>query len=147
MDENSLKIDNQICFPFYAVTRLIVRAYQPHLDKLGITYPQYLVLMVLWEKDHLPVKIISKKLLLDTNTLTPLLKRIEKNGLIARKRSEKDERSVIVSLETKGMKLKKEALKIPEQMLAMYKNTDVSIDEMLQLKKTISKMLAVLDKK
>lgn len=147
MDENSLKIDNQICFPFYAVTRLIVRAYQPHLEKLGITYPQYLVLMVLWEKDNLPVKIISKKLLLDTNTLTPLLKRMEKNGLIARKRSEKDERSVIISLETKGTDLKKEALKIPEQMLALYKNSDVSIDEMLQLKQTISKMLAVLDKK
>ena len=78
MDYEQLKLDNQLCFPLYAASRLIIRAYQPFLEKLGITYPQYLVLMVLWEHKELTVSEISSKLFLKTNTLTPLLKRMEK---------------------------------------------------------------------
>ena len=96
MEYENLKLENQICFPVYAASRLITREYQPLLDKLGITYPQYLVLMVLWENDRLQVNDIAKKLILNTNTITPLLKRMEKQGLIIRKRSEQDERSVLV---------------------------------------------------
>lgn len=78
MEEDQLLLENQVCFPIYSVSRLITKAYQPHLDKMGITYPQYLVLMVLWEKDKLPVNSISEQLMLNTNTLSPLLKNMEK---------------------------------------------------------------------
>ena len=77
MDYEQLKLENQLCFPFYAVSRLIIRAYQEDLDRLGITYPQYLVMMVLWEKDGISVNEIAEKLILNTNTVTPLLKRME----------------------------------------------------------------------
>src|SRR5690554_1474730 len=82
MEEDQLLLENQVCFPIYSVSRLITKAYQPHLDKMGITYPQYLVLMVLWEKDKLPVNSISEQLMLKTNTLSPLLKRMEKMELL-----------------------------------------------------------------
>ncbi len=75
-----LKLENQLCFPVYAASRLITREYQPFLDRLGITYPQYLVLMILWEEDGVPVNDIAKKLILNTNTITPLLKRMEKDA-------------------------------------------------------------------
>ena len=95
MEYEQLKLENQLCFPVYAASRLITREYQPFLDKLKITYPQYLVLMVLWEHGSLPVNDIAKKLILNTNTITPLLKRMEQQGLIIRNRSDKDERKVM----------------------------------------------------
>ena len=95
---NQLKLENQLCFPVYAASRLIIREYQPYLDKLKITYPKYLVLMILWEKDAVPVNDIAKKLILNTNTITPLLKRMEKQGLVKRERSVEDERKVIIQL-------------------------------------------------
>jgi hypothetical protein len=88
MKFEQLKLENQLCFPVYAASRLIIREYQPYLDKLGITYPQYLVLMVLWETNHVSVNEISQKLILNTNTVTPLLKRMESQGIINRQRSE-----------------------------------------------------------
>ena len=99
MEENNhqLKLENQICFPLYSVSRLLIQQYKPLLDELDITYPQYLVLLVLWEKNEIPVKDISEKLLLETNTLTPLLKRMETKGFIKRNRSTTDERMVIIS--------------------------------------------------
>ena len=103
MDYAQLKLENQICFPLYAASRLVTREYQPHLDKLGITYPQYLVLMVLWENNGLTVNDISEKLILNTNTLTPLLKRMEKQQLLSRRRDVADERKVLISLTEKGM--------------------------------------------
>src|SRR5690554_1451847 len=113
MEEDQLLLENQVCFPIYSVSRLITKAYQPHLDKMGITYPQYLVLMVLWEKDKLPVNSISEQLMLNTNTLSPLLKRMEKMELLERRRSPQDERSVIVELTKKGLELKNMAKPIP----------------------------------
>ena len=98
MEFEHLKLSNQLCFPVYAASRLITREYQPFLDKLGITYPQYLVLLVLWETDGVPVSDISAKLILNTNTLTPLLKRMESMDIISRKRSEVDETKVIINL-------------------------------------------------
>ena len=102
MEYEQLKLENQLCFPFYAVSRLIIRAYQEDLDRLGITYPQYLVLMVLWEKDGISVNEISEKLILNTNTVTPLLKRMEAMQLITRTPSTVDQRKIIIQLTSQG---------------------------------------------
>ena len=104
-----LQLDNQICFRLYTAARLITQAYTPMLTELGITYPQYLVLMVLWEKDCQPVNDIAHRLLLETNTVTPLLQRMEKLGLVERKQGEKDKRQHIISLTTKGKGLEQKA--------------------------------------
>ncbi len=107
-----LKLDNQICFRVYTAARLITQAYTPMLNQLGITYPQYLVLMVLWEKDHQPVNDIAHRLLLETNTVTPLLQRMEKLGIVTRKRGEEDKRQQIVSLTQKGIDMEEQAYNI-----------------------------------
>ncbi len=104
-----LKLDNQICFRIYTASRLIIQAYTPILNKLGITYPQYLVLMVLWEQDVQPVNDIAHRLMLETNTVTPLLQRMEKLGIISRKKGEKDKRQQIVSLTKKGKAMEQQA--------------------------------------
>ena len=104
-----LQLDNQICFRLYTAARLVTQAYTPILTALGITYPQYLVLMVLWEKDNQPVNDIARRLLLETNTVTPLLQRMEKLGIVSRKKGERDRRQQIVSLTPKGKALEEEA--------------------------------------
>ena len=104
-----LQLDNQICFRLYTATRLVTQAYTPILTALGITYPQYLVLMVLWEKDNQPVNDIARRLMLETNTVTPLLQRMEKLGIVSRKKGEQDKRQQIVSLTPKGKQLEEEA--------------------------------------
>ena len=104
-----LRLDKQICFRLYTAARLITQAYTPLLNKLGITYPQYLVLMVLWEKDNQPVNDIAHRLVLETNTVTPLLQRMEKLGIISRKKGEQDKRQQIVSLTKKGKALEEKA--------------------------------------
>jgi DNA-binding MarR family transcriptional regulator len=112
-----LKLDNQVCFRLYTASRLVMQAYTPVLSQLGITYPQYLVLMVLWEKDGQPVNDIARRLLLETNTVTPLLQRMEKQGIVTRKRGELDKRQHIVSLTGKGRALEQQACDtIPEGM-------------------------------
>ena len=107
-----LRLDKQICFRLYTAARLITQAYTPLLNELGITYPQYLVLMVLWEKDCQPVNDIAHRLLLETNTVTPLLQRMEKLGIVVRKRGEEDKRQQIVSLTKKGKAMEKQAFSI-----------------------------------
>jgi len=104
-----LQLDNQICFRLYTAARLVTQAYTPTLTALGITYPQYLVLMVLWEKDNQPVNDIAHRLMLETNTVTPLLQRMEKLGIVSRKKGEQDKRQQIVSLTPKGKALEEEA--------------------------------------
>ena len=117
MAHAELQLDNQICFRLYTASRLITQAYTPMLTALGITYPQYLVLMVLWEKDNQPVNDIAHRLLLETNTITPLLQRMEKLGIVSRKKGEQDKRQQIVSLTKKGKQLEEEAYaKIPSGM-------------------------------
>jgi len=111
-----LKLDNQLCFPLYALSREIIQRYRPHLDEIGLTYPQYLVLMVLWENDKQTVNQIGHKLLLDSGTLTPLLKRLEQKEIVLRQRSTVDERVVEISLTTIGIELKKKAKCIPEKL-------------------------------
>ena len=108
-----LKLDNQLCFRLYTAARLIAGAYGPYFESLGITYPQYLVLLVLWEKDRQPVNDIAKRLHLETNTVTPLLQRMEKAGLIERKRGESDTRQRIVSLTSRAYAMREQAKDIP----------------------------------
>lgn len=134
MDSNQLKLDNQICFPIYAASRLIIREYQPYLDKLGITYPQYLVLMVLWETDGIPVSEISRRLILNTNTVTPLLKRMETQGLITRERSAEDERRVIVRLTPTGEEMRFSAASIPAALVAGLVPTAVNLNDLQAIK-------------
>lgn len=142
-----LQLNNQICFPLYSVSRLITKAYKPYLDELELTYPQYLVLMVLWENDNLPVNQISKKLLLDTNTLSPLLKRMEKMELVQRARSLPDERCVIVQLTGKGKKLKAKAASVPEKLLSVLLTEKVELSEILQLKDMLNEWIDILSNK
>lgn len=145
MAYEQLKLGNQLCFPVYAASRLIIREYQPHLDKLGITYPQYLVLMVLWEDDNLTVNDIARRLILNTNTVTPLLKRMEQQGIIVRKRSDEDERKVIVQLTKKGSKMQEEAARIPESLLSRLGDSNLDMDELLRLKESLNSIIRFLD--
>lgn len=142
----NLKLENQLCFPVYAASRLITREYQPFLDAVGITYPQYLVLMVLWENDGLSVNEIAKKLILNTNTITPLLKRMEKQDLIIRKRSENDERKVLVQLTHKGIQLQEEAAKIPEELVKRLSDSKLNVDDFLKLKDALHTLISFLTK-
>lgn len=111
-----MKLENQLCFPLYAGAKEVVKKYKPYLDKIGLTYTQYIVMMVMWERKSVNVKILGECLYLDSGTLTPLLKKLEGIGLVTRERSEKDERNLIVSITQKGESLKKQAKTIPEQM-------------------------------
>ena len=111
-----LKLENQLCFRLYAASRLVTQAYTPFLSKLGITYPQYLVLLVLWEKNEQPVNDLAKRLHLETNTVTPLLQRMEKEGLVSRRKGKEDGRQVLVSLTDQGRALEREAAHIPHQV-------------------------------
>ena len=144
--EEQLKLENQICFPIYSVSRLITRAYKPYLEQLGLTYPQYLVLLVLWEENQLSVNKIGRKLLLNTNTLSPLIKRMEKNELLTRTRSNDDERTVLVSLTEKGLSLKDKASSIPQDLLNTLINEDVELSDIILLKKTLDSWINILSK-
>jgi DNA-binding MarR family transcriptional regulator len=146
MEYEQLKLENQLCFPVYAASRLITREYQPFLDKLKITYPQYLVLMVLWENDSLPVNDIAKRLILNTNTITPLLKRMEQQGLIVRTRSDKDERKVLISLTEEGYNLKVEAAQIPEELIKRLSDSDLKIENLVKLKESLNSLISLLSK-
>lgn len=111
-----LKLENQFCFPLYAASRKIVKAYTPYLKPLNITYTQYITLMVLWEEKEMRIGDLGKKLFLDTGTLTPLLKKMEDAGLLTRTRSKEDERVVFIKITDKGMELRCKAREIPKQM-------------------------------
>lgn len=141
-----LKLENQICFPLYAVSRLVVQQYRPLLDELGITYPQYLVLLVLWENPEMPVKQISEKLFLESNTLTPLLKRMESNGFVKRSRSSTDERVVLVSLTKKGHQSRQKAVEIPEKLQQKLGCLPIEDEDMFTLKHILDKLLAAAKK-
>ena len=135
-----LKLDNQLCFRLYTASRLVAGAYGPYFEQLGITYPQYLVLLVLWEQDRQPVNDIAKRLHLETNTVTPLLQRMEKAGLIARKRGEKDSRQRIVSLTPQAIAMREKAKEIPNQLTAEIAKY-VSLDEMMALIPSLDKLI------
>lgn len=141
--QESLKLQNQLCFPLYVIAKEITGLYRPFLDELDITYPQYLVMMVLWENDGLSVNHIGEKLYLDSGTLTPLLKRLETKGFITRKRKKEDERVVEVFLTETGKTLQAKACEIPEKI---YKKIDASEQDWLDLKKSVQKILTKIEK-
>ena len=114
---NSLKIDNLLCFPLYACSKEMIKIYTPYLEKLGLTYTQFITMAVLWEQKSLTVKELGKHLYLDSGTLTPLLKKLEEKGFVTRRRSLEDERSLIVTITEKGELLKIEAADIPNKVL------------------------------
>ena len=112
--DGRFKLDNQLCFRLYTASRLITQAYHPLLAGFGLTYPQYLVLMVLWEKDSQPVNDIAKRLMLETNTVTPLLKRMEGEGILTRTKGKEDARQIIVKLTRKGKEMQEKLRDVPE---------------------------------
>jgi DNA-binding MarR family transcriptional regulator len=132
-----LKLDNQLCFQLYTSSRLMTRLYKPLLDPHHITYPQYLVLLVLFETEGMTVKALGKKLLLDSGTLTPLLKRMEKSGIVTRNRSETDERQVIVNLTEYGLDLEQKLECVP---LALSQAYEIDLDEITRLRETLKKL-------
>ncbi len=116
MAYDNLKLENQLCFPLYACSKEVIRRYKPFLEELNLTYTQYLVMLVLWEKEGLSVKEIGEMLFLDSGTLTPVLKKLESQGIICRERSSKDERSIKINLTEKGLKLEESASDIPQKI-------------------------------
>ena len=135
---NSLELKNQLCFPIYLCSKEIIRKYTPMLNELNLTYTQYIVMMYFWEKKESNVKEISKTLLLDSSTLTPILKKLEIKGFITRTRSKIDERNLDISITEKGMKLRDKALNIPKNM---SKCINLSIKETEMLYNLIYKVL------
>lgn len=135
--DESLFLENQLCFALYSSSLTMSKAYQPLLKKLGVTYPQYLVLLILWQADKIPVSTLGQQLYLDSGTLTPLLKRLEAAELIKRQRSSRDERQVIVSLTIKGRNLRKTASELPKKILCAI---DSSATEATLLARSLKKL-------
>lgn len=129
-DKNCLRLDKQICFPLYAASRKVTKLYGPLLKPLGLTYTQYLLMLVLWEEDDLTVGEICKRLRLDSGTITPVIKKMEKEGLVHRERSEQDSRVVVVKLNEKGKKLEEKARDIPKKI---YSCVDLPEDKLKML--------------
>lgn len=135
--KDSLKLENQLCFAVYALSREIIKIYRPFLDHLGLTYTQYLVMIVLWEKDGVPLKDLGKSLNLDSGTLTPLLKKLEQEGLLLRKRDYKDERNLLIFLTDEGRELLKKAEEVPQKVRCRVPMSDEEIFEMRRKLQTI----------
>jgi len=135
--EEALQLDHQLCFALYSASLAMTKLYKPLLDELGLTYPQYLVMLVLWEGDGLMVSELGQRLYLDSGTLTPLLKRLESNGLISRMRAVEDERRVHIHLTAIGRKLKARAAKVPACVLAA---SQCSLPELVQLTRQVREL-------
>lgn len=136
--EEILKIENQLCFPLYAAAKEVVRRYRPLLDPLGLTYTQYITMMILWEHRSITVSKLGDKLYLDSGTLTPMLKKMEQSGWIIRTRSKEDERKVLVTITTKGEALYYKALEVPKAMAQCVK---LDSAESLELYRLLYKLL------
>jgi MarR family transcriptional regulator, organic hydroperoxide resistance regulator len=142
-EEEGLQLDNQLCFKLYAASRAVIRAYKPMLDQLGLTYPQYLAMLVLWEWQQQPpalptVKALGERLLLDSGTLTPLLKRLEQQGLLLRKRSRSDEREVHLALTAAGGALREQVLPLKQQLLC---ERGIDLDSVAALRSQLGLLL------
>ncbi len=135
---DGLKLENQVCFPLYAASREVIKRYRPYLDKIGLTYTQYVTMMVLWSEKQINVKELGKKLYLDSGTLTPVLKSLEAKGLVRRNRSKEDERVLIVEITPEGETLKEHAKDIP---YSVAKCVSLSSDESVQLYSLLYKLL------
>ena len=139
----SLKLDEQICFPLYVLSKEITGLYRPILQELDLTYPQYLVMMVLWEQEGLTVSAIGEKLFLDSGTLTPVLKRLESKGLINRIRNKRDERMVLLFLTEQGKDLRQQACCIPQKLLSQI---NIKIEDLENFKETLTHLINNLKK-
>lgn len=140
-ENNLLALDKQLCFRIYSLNKTMTKLYAPLLKSIGLTYPQYLVMLVLWEANNsgVPVKHLSERLDLDTGTLSPLLKRMEQAELVSRVRSQSDERSVTITLTQKGKALREEAACIPEKL---FHQTGMSVEELSDIQGKLDMLLA-----
>ena len=139
--EDPLGLDNQLCFALYSSSLLMTKLYKPLLDEIGLTYPQYLAMLALWEENGITVSRLGERLYLDSGTLTPLLKRLEKAGLVKRERNEKDERQVLVRVTPEGKALKRQAAGIPRKVAIA---SGMSLEEILNLRKRLKKLRGAL---
>ena len=137
LTEETLKLDNQLCFSLYATSKEIIRRYKPLLDKFDITYTQYITLLVLWEQDGLTVKTLGERLYLDSGTLTPLLTKLESKGLIIKQKDTKDSRETTIHLTGKGRELKEKIIVVPSSMGACVK---LDFDDFVLLQKLLRKV-------
>ncbi len=137
-----LKLNNQLCFPLYACSKEVVRRYKPYLDDIDLTYTQYIAMLVLWEREQVTVKELGELLFLDSGTLTPVLKKLEKKGYLTRERSKEDERILMVTVSDQGMKLREQAVEIPQKMGCCL---DLSREEVEQLYQLLYKVLGKLE--
>ncbi len=136
---DALKLENQLCFPLYACAREVVKMYRPYLDELGLTYTQYIAMMVFWEMGECSAKELGEKLFLDSGTLTPVLKSLEKKGLVKRERSSSDERLLNVRITEKGMELRERAVEVPGKIAGCI---DLDGEEAMKLYRTLYKILS-----
>ncbi|MBR1785234.1 MAG: MarR family transcriptional regulator [Bacteroidales bacterium] len=142
-----LKLDNQICFRIYTAQRLLTQAYRPLLEPIGLTYPQYLVMLVLWEKDNQLVGNLCRRLMLDTNTITPLLQRMEKAGLVVRTHGIADGRQTLVSLTKKGRSIEEQAKDVPACLTQCWQGEEMpSLEAVQQFVATLDTMINMLKK-
>ncbi len=140
-----LKLDNQLCFPLYALAKEVIKQYRPYLEEINLTYTQYIAMMVIWEQEKVNVKELGKKLYLDSGTLTPVLKSLEAKGFVTRYRSAEDERILMVEITDKGTALKDKAVRIPGQMVA---NIELSLEDATVMHRQLYNLLNQLtDKK
>lgn len=139
--ENPLLLDNQLCFALYSASLQMTKLYKPLLDEIGLTYPQYVTMLSLWETDGVTVGALGERLFLDSGTLTPLLKRLETAGLVTRTRNAEDERQVLIRLTAKGRSLKQKAQCIPQEIGA---RGGLTVQEFLTLRKTLKKLRGAL---
>jgi len=146
VNNDCLKLKNQLCFPIYVSSREIIKAYKPYLEKLDLTYTQYIVMLVLWEQKEVTVKKLGECLCLDSGTLTPLLKKLEKKGFVTRNRSFEDERSLLVSITKEGKKLKEKAVKVPRAMCNCVDLTQEDVEQLRFLLAKLQSNLAMIGK-
>lgn len=146
MSSENLKLSRQGCFRLYTAARLMIQAYQPMLAPLGITYTQYLVLMVLWEQDAQPLNAISRRLYLESNTLTPLIKRMEAMKMVTRKKNKDDARQTIVALTEHGRALQQQASTIPDCMMSVLRERGLADEEFVTIIPTLDHLIEALSK-
>lgn len=141
-DFDALKLENQLCFPLYVCSKEIIKQYKIFLDKIDLTYTQYIAMMVLWDKKEINVKDLGTNLFLDSGTLTPLLKKLEKKGYVKRKKASNDERNLIISITDLGLSLREKAKEIPTKV---RKSIEIKKEDALQLHNILYKMLSFVE--
>ena len=146
MSNDNLKLNRQGCFRLYTAARLLIQVYQPWFAQLGITYTQYLVLMVLWEQDAQPLNAISRRLYLESNTLTPLIKRMEAMKMVTRKKNKDDARQTIVALTEHGRALQQQASTIPDCMMSVLRERGLADEEFVTIIPTLDHLIEALSK-